>query len=119
MHFKIAKLVLLPILLSFGSWKNLAPKNHLIDYCQVYGNIFLTKKVSEADFVVFVEDSESAANLVIFEETNSAFANKIGKWNKVQDQAFADHYIYITKNSSEADFTIAYTDVESFSGCQK
>jgi hypothetical protein len=57
--------------------------------------------------------------VVVFKETSSAFADKVGKWHTVDNIKLADFYIYVTKNSSEADFTIAYTDVESFAGCNK
>ena len=44
-------------------------------------------------------------------------ADTPGKWYAVSDRFLADYNIYVTENISESDFTIAYTDVESFSGC--
>jgi hypothetical protein len=119
MRFNFKTLIILPLLLVLGSWSNPSPLNPLLNYCAVYGNIFLTDKASKADFVVFIESQESFADLVVFKERSSAYANQTGKWCFVEDGRLADYYIYITKNISEADFSIAYTDTESFIGCNK
>jgi hypothetical protein len=85
--------------------------------CEVFGAIFTTTSKNQADYRVFIEDSEAFADLLIFKEENELFADQQGKWYLVKDAAFADFKIYFTKNKREADFTIYYTETESFAGC--
>ena len=108
MRFNLKTLIVLPLLLVLGSWNHPSPQNRLIDYCSIYGHIYLTSTAAKAEFIVFVENQESFADLVVFKERSSAYANQVGKWCFVEDGRLADYYIYITKNISEADFTIAY-----------
>lgn len=100
-----------------GSW--IAPHKIAIEPCQVYGAIYFSDKAAVADFVVFEESQETFADLVIFKESNFGYADEIGKWYEVGDPILADYIIYVSKNISESDFTIAYTDIESFSGCNE
>ena len=94
-----------------------APSKSEVNYCKIYGSICYVKKSSEADFVVFVESEEAFANLVVFKEMNFSYANQVGKWHFVDDVRLADYRVYLTKNISESDFTIAFTETESFAGC--
>lgn len=100
-----------------GSWRNPTPQIRLLDKCQIFGSIYLTSKAAEADFVVFEESEETFANLVVYKETILSYANEPGKWYFVDDPRLADYYIFIAPNIAQADFTVAFTDVESFAGC--
>jgi len=87
------------------------------NFCDVFGTVFITTSKNQADYKVYIEDSEAFADLLIFKEENELFADQQGKWYFVKDHTFADFTIYLTKNKREADFTIYYTETESFSGC--
>lgn len=100
-----------------GSW--IAPHEVFMEPCQVYGTIYITTSPGEADFVVYVESEEIFADLVVFKESNLSFADKEGSWFEVESPALADYIICLTTNISESDFTIAYTDSESFAGCNE
>jgi hypothetical protein len=106
-------------MLGLGSWLPSSSQTKTVDYCQVYGSIYFTSKAADADFVVFVESQESFANVVIFKELAPNYANQIGKWHLVEDARLADYNIFISPNMSQSDFTIAFTDTESFAGCNK
>ncbi len=88
------------------------------DVCDVYGPIYITDKPHEANLRVFVEESEAFADLVVFKEENVLFADAKGLWAFAKNKSFAHYIIYIDKNKDQADFSIFYTDVESFAGCQ-
>ena len=98
-----------------GSW--IAPHEVSIEPCRVYGTVYYTKTNANADFVVFVESEETFADLIVFKESNLSYADNPGKWFEVGSPALADYIICVSKNMSESDFTIAYTDVEAFAGC--
>jgi Family of unknown function (DUF6150) len=100
-----------------GSWSSLAPKNAKINYCQIYGTIYFTEKASKADFISFEEEQENFANLVVYKESAPNRANEQGRWHITKDYGQADYIIYLTPNSAEADFTVAFTKTESFIGC--
>ncbi len=89
------------------------------DFCDLYGAVYITSAKTQANYKVYVEDSEAFADLLIFEEDNELFADEPGKWYFVKDQAFSDFTIYITTSKREADFTIHYTEAESFAGCNQ
>lgn len=118
--FKIIPfLVGIPLVLMSMGWTPVSSPQHNTNgvHCQLFGSVFFTKKAGEADFVVFVEEQESFADLVVFPETSAGFAVSQGHWHRVEEPFLSDFRIYITANLSEADFTIAYTDIESFAGC--
>lgn len=90
-----------------------------IDPCDVYGKIYVTGDARRADFRVYVEDTESFADVIVFKQSNSLFADRAGQWNFVNNRDFARVIIYWEKQRNMADFSIAYTDVESFAGCNR
>ena len=89
------------------------------DTCQLYGVVYITENPSEANFKVFVEDSEAFADLVVFREDNRLMADRPGIWFIADSPAFANFSIYLEKNRGLADFSIFYTDILSFAGCKK
>lgn len=101
-------------------WKNTTPQQSYEDVpCNIYGNIFLTNSAKNAQFVVYVESEESFADLVVFKESEASYADIPGHWLITEELVLSDYSIYITENISEADFTIAFTETESFAGCDQ
>ncbi len=50
------------------------------DVCQLYGVVYVTENPNEANFRVFLEDSEAFADLVVFQEDNRLMADETGSW---------------------------------------
>lgn len=72
-----------------------------------------------ADFLVYEEDSEAFADVLVFEHDNPLYADRPGQWAFVENKAFANVYVSFVSNKSRADFSIAFTDTESFAGCNR
>ncbi|RJE71626.1 hypothetical protein BGP76_05930 [Reichenbachiella sp. MSK19-1] len=90
------------------------------DPCQIYGKVYYeTRDPNRADYRVYVEESESFADVVVYEETNALYADRPGHWARVDNPGFANIYIYLERNRSLADFSIYYTETESFAGCNR
>lgn len=104
----------------FGSWKTLAPKtSSLQPPCEVFGNIYFVTQSKNADYVIFVQTEEAFADVVIYKEEEFAYADRSGHWYVTEDILLSDSRVFITENIAEADFTIAYTETESFAGCDQ
>ncbi len=88
-----------------------------IDFCEVYGSIYVEEYPERADFLVFEESSEAFARLIIFEENNRLMADKKGKWYFTDNPDFADFTVYFTERRGSADFQIYFTEFESLAGC--
>jgi hypothetical protein len=88
------------------------------DVCQLYGVVYVTEDPNEANFKVFIEDSEAFADLVVFQEENRLMADQPGIWYIADTPAFANFSIYIERRRGMADFVIFYTDILSFAGCK-
>lgn len=113
----IKKLVYISLLFILGSWISPAPSSISINHCQVYGSIFITSTIGNADVVVYLEEEESFSDLVVFKEDSPSLSTELGHWFITKEPQFAKYRVFITENQSEADFTIYFTDVESFAGC--
>lgn len=100
---------------SLGGTPQTAPPQEL---CKLKGSVYVTDRREEAHFLVYIEDYETSADLVVFAEENRLFADQPGVWHFTDKPAFADFRIYLTDSRAFADFTIAYTDVASFAGCR-
>lgn len=105
---------ILPIYLLFVDY---SPK--AIDPCEVYGRIYSIGNSREADFSVYVENTEAFADIVVYKQKNALYADRPGQWSFVNNKKMARVYIYFEKRRNMADFTIAYTDIESFAGCNR
>ena len=88
------------------------------DACQLYGVVYVTENPNEANFRVFLEDSEAFADLVVFQEDNRLMADETGIWYMSDTPAFANFSIYFERSRGLADFAIFYTDILSFAGCK-
>lgn len=87
------------------------------EVCQLYGVVYITDDPNQANFRVYVEDSEAFADLVVFREDNRLMADRPGIWFITETLAFANFSIFIEENRGLADFAIFYTDIQSFAGC--
>ncbi len=88
-----------------------------IDFCQIYGAVYVDPDPNRADYKVFVEDDEAFCDIKVFKADNRLFADREGLWYFTDKEAFADFTIgYVGKRGS-ADFTIFLIDTESFAGC--
>lgn len=90
-----------------------------LDPCEIYGSLYVVTDPRYADFRVYVEETESFADVIVFEQDNSLYADRPGQWSFVENRSFARANIYFEKQRNMADFTIAYTEVESFAGCNR
>ncbi len=108
-------LVLLVALLCSSARSATAPS---IDYCRVYGTIFLETDRTFADIRVYIEESEGLARMQVFREDNALYADKPGIWYITDDRNAADYRVYVEKNRSFAQFSIFYIDNPSFAGCR-
>lgn len=90
-----------------------------MDICQIYGAVYVTKDAKEADFVLFVEESEAFADLVVFLEDNKLYADEKGLWFYTKAINFAQYVVYITDKKDLADFSVYYTKTPAFAGCRK
>lgn len=86
--------------------------------CELYGSVFIEDNPKNANYIVFLEESESAANMLVFREENRLFADKKGIWNFTKNRGSANFTIYFETDRRFADFSIYYTNVDSFAGCQ-
>ncbi len=86
-------------------------------YCNIYGSVYIVDNPREADYRVFVEETEGSADLWVFDTDDKLFADRPGLWFFTETQAFADFYIYFDRSKQLADFSIYYIETESFAGC--
>ena len=89
-----------------------------VDFCQVYGSVYVETIRTRAHFRVYIEKDETLANLSVFKQTIDLYADKPGNWHFVTNRAFADFTIFIEPQKGSHDFTISYTETESFAGCK-
>jgi len=87
-------------------------------HCQLKGAVFIEKDPARAHYKVYLEESESFADMLVFEASNALFADKPGNWYFTNARAQANIFIIFVKDRSIADFSIHYIETESFAGCQ-
>ncbi len=87
-------------------------------YCEVYGTMHEVYNARQADLIVFEEESEAFADLVVYDQDNRFSADRSGHWHFVKRRERARYTIYFTKNRDKADFTVYFTDTEAFAGCR-
>lgn len=88
------------------------------DPCTLFGTVYVTPYAEEAHFIVFEEETEGFADILVFPEENQLFADRKGLWFFTDDPGFADFIVYLNDDRSFADFSIYFTETESFAGCQ-
>jgi len=87
-------------------------------WCQLKGAVFVDSNPSRVQYRVYLEESESFADLLVFKASNTLFADKPGLWYFTEARAQAAVSILMVKERSLADFSIHFVDTESFAGCQ-
>ncbi|BDD07628.1 hypothetical protein FUAX_00600 [Fulvitalea axinellae] len=86
--------------------------------CQVYGEIYVTKKLAEAHFRVYVEkESDAFADVIVFKEDARTLADGPGKWYITKTKRFAKYRVIYVKDRRKADFSVFFTDEPEFAGC--
>ncbi len=108
--------IYLLLLLGYQTEKGLQESQE-IDPCNIYGTVYIEKVKKRADYYVFVEKSEVFADLTVFKEDNRLLADNTGLWFFTENRDFADFTIYIENQADIADFSIYYTDVLTYAGC--
>jgi len=89
-----------------------------IDYCRVYGIIYLEKDRAFADVRVYLEENEGLAQMHVFREDNALYADRPGVWYITDDRNAADYRVFVEKNRSFAQLSVFYIDNPSFAGCR-
>lgn len=87
-------------------------------FCQLSGGVKEEKEPGMAVYKVYREESESFADLVVFKSENMLFADKPGKWYFTENRAMSRFTIFWVPERAQADFSIYFTETESFAGCQ-
>ena len=87
-------------------------------WCQLKGAVFVDSNPTRIQYRVYLEESESFADLLVFKASNTLFADKPGLWYFTDSRAQAVVSILMVKERSQADFSIHFVDAESFAGCQ-
>ena len=114
-HRILGRIAVLLILMITGSSPSVFSGR--VDFCKLFGSVYIEKNVNSADFRVYEEDSEAFCNIRIFEVDNRLYADRQGLWHFTDKKEFADFSIYFEPKRGLADFTIFFIDVESFAGC--
>ena len=109
------KIFILFLLISLPVFSGSIAYQH--NYCNIYGSVFIVDNPKEADFRVYIEDSEGSADVWVYDTDDKLFADRPGLWYFTNQKAFSDYNIYIEKSKYLADFSIYYIDTESFAGC--
>ncbi len=91
-------------------------KAQQINPCNVFGKVYVTKDRHKANFLVYKAE-EGEEDIQIFLENNRLFADKSGRWFEVKKRDFADFVICYVDNKHVAHFSVFFTDIPDFAGC--
>lgn len=86
-------------------------------YCELKGSACIVDNPQQADYKIYIDDSEAFADMLVFKTDNSLYADKPGVWYFVKNRGFANFTIYLVDAKGKADFSIYYTTIESMAGC--
>ncbi|MDX2196281.1 MAG: DUF6150 family protein [Cytophagales bacterium] len=90
------------------------------DPCKIYGKIYFHPVRSYADYKIYVEENEAFADMLVYKQSNKFFADRTGQWFITENKMEADYWIYVeTQHKPSADFSVYFTDIESFAGCKR
>ncbi len=104
------------LLLIFGNSPSLF-SGQQVEFCKLFGAVYIEKSPRDADFRVFEEDSEAFCDIKVFKVESRIYADREGLWHITDKKAFADFSIYLEPKRGLADFSVYFIDVESFAGC--
>jgi hypothetical protein len=88
-----------------------------VDFCKIFGSVYIETSPQRADYRVFKEESEAFSTLKVFPVEARPYADKAGLWHFTDKKEFADFSIYYEPKRALADFSVYFIDVESFAGC--
>ncbi len=106
-------LLLLAVLCLPGSGYAQASK-----FCNLKGGVYVEKNPAQAQYRVFIDESEAFADLSIFKAQNLLFADRGGLWYFTDTKAQAAFIIAYVDRKDMADFSIFFIENESFAGCK-
>ena len=109
--------ILISFLITIFCNDSVEPEFGIQDPCSIFGSIYVTNDVRKANYRVYVEDSELNSDLVVFKEDNKLMANKEGLWYETGNIGFAQYAIYYEGTEAHADFSVYFTEVPAFAGC--
>ncbi len=105
-------ILVLPIFISTGN-------KTTIGHCDLRGAVFVEPVDRNlAQYSVFIEETESFAEMLIFKENSRTYADRPGLWYFVENRGLADFVIFYEDEPGYADFSIFFTETASFAGCQ-
>lgn len=87
-------------------------------FCKLSGAFFEESDPARIQYRVYLEETEAFADLVVFKSENALFADKPGLWYFTRSRAEATWFIAFVKEREKADFSVFFTETESFAGCQ-
>ncbi|MCK5280480.1 MAG: hypothetical protein KAI29_07565 [Cyclobacteriaceae bacterium] len=109
------RIVLIVVLVIIGNSPSVFSAQ--IDFCKLFGSVYIEKNPKLAGFRVYEEDSEAFCDVKIFEVESRVYADREGLWHFTDTKAFADFTIYFEPKKGLADFSVYFIDIESFAGC--
>jgi hypothetical protein len=86
--------------------------------CNLHGTVFIEDNPKNAHFIVYVEETEGLADMLVYQEDNRLFADRKGIWFFTNNRGLSDFSVYFEREKNRADFTIFYTEVQTFAGCR-
>ena len=89
------------------------------EYCRLFGSFFEVDDPMEADYMVYLEASETFADLIVYEQSNRLYADKEGMWYFEKKSNNARYRVFFTDKKKEAHFSVYLTRFESFAGCNQ
>jgi hypothetical protein len=75
--------------------------------------IYVVNSKSQSDFNAYKVDTESKADLIVFEEKYQSQAKGDEKWFYVKSKSQADSKIYWVSSASQADIKVMFAKYES------
>ncbi|WP_332919544.1 DUF6150 family protein [Persicobacter psychrovividus] len=87
--------------------------------CELFGKVYEVKNPKFAQFLVYEEEYESSADVVVYEEDNWLYCTKPGLWHFVDNIEQSNFTVAFVEDRSLAHFTVYFTDTESFAGCNR
>jgi hypothetical protein len=109
------RIVLIVLLLIIGNSPSVFSGQ--VEFCKLFGSVYIEKNPRAADFRVYEEDSEAFCDVKVFKVESRVYADQEGLWHITDKKAFADFSIYLEPTKGLADFSVYFIDVESFAGC--
>lgn len=85
--------------------------------CELFGAVYFVSDKTQADFSIYLEETESFADLVVFREDNALYADKSGVWFIADRPGLAQHLVFVETIKGRANFSVHYTETRSFAGC--